>query len=94
MESENVTEDQYNSWVSMYVHQVMKLPIRHHALEECWTAVVEHKDESVDIVPEEAMRNLLVKIAESGFKSRYWFEDIKDQYGHVLGRSILFVFDK
>lgn len=87
------TEDEYNSLVSVYAHSVFNIPVRHHPDEECWMAIVEHSDPSVETVNEDIVFNLLKKIAEAGFKSRYWFSPIKDQYEHVLGKSMMFVYN-
>ena len=86
-------EDDFNSWVRREGCGARYLKAQHATDEECWVAVIEHKNP--EILCEDALLILafLEEGKQEGYISRYWYEDIRDEHLFKIGRKIAFCYN-
>lgn len=86
-------EDDFNAWVSREGCTVKGFQIKHAMDEECWIAVIEHKNPDVLCESADLIIEFLNVGRQQGYISRYWFEDIYDEHLYKVGRKLAFCYN-
>ena len=86
-------EDDFNSWVRREGCTELGLLISHAKDEECWIAVIEHKNPEIQCENLEKIINFLNKGKQKGYISRHWFENIHDEHLFTIGKKIAFCYN-
>lgn len=87
-------EDDFNAWVSSTGRKELGLLISHASDEECWIAIIEHKNPDVQCEDVDNIISFLEEGKQAGYISRYWFEDLHDEHLFKVGKRIAFCYNK